>query len=392
MANQQPQHLAVFIHKLSGGGASRRVLTLVHAFAERGHRVDLVVVSAEGPLLKQVRPDVRLVVLDSDLPRLIRRLKKQRLRTIASTGKLARYLRREKPDVLLSGANHVNITALWARRLARIPIPLVLRASNHLSGSNRNPINRRYFRWWMGRQAYRRADAVIAVSQDVAEDIARHTGLKNNQVTTIYNPTITPDLAQKAASPLDHPWLAPDSPPVILGAGRLSTQKDFPTLVKAFARIRALRPARLIILGEGKKRKQLQALAHQLGVSDDLALPGFVENPFAWMSRAAVFALSSAWEGLPGVLIEALACGCPTVSTDCPGGAAEILVNGLYGPLVPVGDDKALADAILATLDAPPAPEILRKRAAEFSVDRAVNHYLAVLTSVASTKGGEENN
>lgn len=384
MVNQQPKHLAVFIHKLSGGGAPRRVLTLVHAFAERGQRVDLVVVSAEGPLLEQVRPDVRLVVLDSDLPRLIRRLKKQRLRTIASTTKLARYLRCEKPDVLLSGANHVNITAWWARQLARIPIPLVLRASNHLSGSNRNPINKRYFRWWMGRQAYRRADAVIAVCRDVAEDIARHTGLKGSQITTIYNPTITPDLAQKATASVDHPWLAPDSPPVILGAGRLSTQKDFPTLIKAFARIRASRPARLIILGEGKKRKQLQALVHQLGVSADVALPGFVDNPFAWMSKAGVFALSSAWEGLPGVLIEALACGCPTVSTDCPGGAAEILVNGVYGPLVPVGDDKALGDAILATLDAPPDPEFLHQRAAEFSTDQAVDQYLAVLTSVAA--------
>ena len=154
MITQPAKHLAIFIHKLSGGGAPRRVLTLVHAFAERGHRVDLVVVSAEGPLLEQVRPEIRLVVLDSEMPRLIRRLKKQRLRTIASTGKLARYLRREKPDVLLSGANHVNLTALWARRLARVPVPLVLRASNHLSGSNRNPINRRYFRWWMARRIY----------------------------------------------------------------------------------------------------------------------------------------------------------------------------------------------------------------------------------------------
>jgi len=381
---QPAKHLAIFIHKLSGGGAPRRVLTLAHAFAQRGHRVDLVVVSAEGPLLEQVRPEIRLVVLDSEMPRLIRRLKKQRLRTTASTGKLARYLGSEKPDVLLSGANHVNLTALWARRLARVRVPLVLRASNHLSGSNRNPINRRYFRWWMARRVYCWADAVIAVSTDVAEDIARHTGIERTRITTIYNPTLTPDLAQKAKLPLDHPWFAPGSPPVILAAGRLSPQKDFPTLLKAFARIRAVRPTRLVILGEGKKRNQLQALAQQLGVTADVALPGFVENPFAWMARATVFALSSAWEGLPGVLIEALACGCPTVSTDCPGGAAEILADGLYGPLVPVGDDQALADAILSTLDAAPAPELLRKRAAEFSVERAVDQYLKVLSAVAA--------
>jgi glycosyltransferase involved in cell wall biosynthesis len=381
---QPAKHLAIFIHKLSGGGAPRRVLTLAHAFSQRGHRVDLVVVSAEGPLLEKVRPEIRLVVLDSAMPRLIRRLKKQRLRTIASTGKLVRYLGSEKPDVLLSGANHVNLTALWARRLARVPIPLVLRASNHLSGSNRNPINKRYFRWWMARRVYCWADAVIAVSRDVAEDIARHTGIEKTRITTIYNPTITPDLAQKAKQPLDHPWFAPGSPPVILAAGRLSTQKDFPTLLKAFARIRAVRPARLVILGEGKKRHQLQALARQLGVTADVALPGFVDNPFAWMARAAVFALSSAWEGLPGVLIEALACGCPAVSTDCPGGAAEILADGRYGTLVPVGDDQALASALLSALDAAPDPELLRKRAAQFSIDRAVDQYLKVLTAVAA--------
>ena len=342
-----------------------------------------MVVSAEGPLLEQVGTEIRLIGLDKNMPRLIRRLKKQRLRTTASTGRLARYLRSEKPDVLLSGANHVNLTALWARRLARAPIPLVLRASNHLSGANRNPLNRRYFRWWMARRVYGWADAVIAVSDDVAEDIARHTGCEKNRITTIYNPTITPDLVQKAKLPLDHPWFAPGSPPVILAAGRLSTQKDFPTLLKAFARVRAVRPARLVILGEGKKRHQLQALARQLGISADVALPGFVDNPFAWMARAAVFALSSAWEGLPGVLIEALACGCPTVSTDCPGGAAEILANGRYGRLVPVGDDPALANAILATLDAAPAPELLRKRAAQFSIEQAVDQYLNVLTTVA---------
>jgi len=228
------------------------------------------------------------------------------------------------------------------------------------------------------------ADAVIAVSHDVAEDIVRHTGLDRNQITTIYNPTVTPDLAEKAKLYVDHPWLTPGSPPVILGAGRLSPQKDFQTLIKAFARIRAVHPARLIILGEGKKRNQLQALAQSLGVGDDVALPGFVENPFAWMTRSSIFVLSSAWEGLPGVLIEALACGCPTVSTDCPGGAAEILANGLYGMLVPVGDDKALAEAILATLDTPPAPELLRKRAAQFSIEKAVNQYLEVLTTVAA--------
>ena len=146
-----------------------------------------------------------------------------------------------------------------------------------------------------------------------------------------------------------------------------------------FCRVRADRPARLLILGEGSQREALLSLARQLRVADDIALPGFVANPFAYLGRAAVFALSSAWEGLPTVIIEALACGCPVVSTDCPSGPAELLERGAYGSLVPVGDDTALAQAILATLDTPPHRDRLLDRARQFSVDRAVEQYLSVL-------------
>jgi glycosyltransferase involved in cell wall biosynthesis len=140
-----------------------------------------------------------------------------------------------------------------------------------------------------------------------------------------------------------------------------------------------VRPARLVILGEGEDRDRLERLARELGVAADTALPGFVTNPFAWMARAAVFAHSSAWEGFANVLCEALTCGCPVVSTDCPGGASEILDHGAIGPLVPVGDDRALADAILALLSDPPDPEPLRASFARFSVDAAVDRYLNVL-------------
>jgi glycosyltransferase involved in cell wall biosynthesis len=167
-------------------------------------------------------------------------------------------------------------------------------------------------------------------------------------------------------------------------------QKDFPTLLKAFARVRAVRPARLLILGEGKERTELEVLARELGVASDVALPGFVPNPFPHMMRASVFVLSSAWEGLPGVLIEAMACGCPVVSTDCPSGPAEILDGGVYGPLVPVGDDAALAKAILSVLETPPDPERLRARAALFSTDHAADQYLELLLGPCG--GGQPKN
>jgi glycosyltransferase involved in cell wall biosynthesis len=234
----------------------------------------------------------------------------------------------------------------------------------------------------MARRYFREAEAILAVSNGVADDLAAVAALPRQAIRTIYNPVVTPDLQARASAPLDHPWFAPGAPPVLLGVGRLAAQKDFATLIRAFARVRARRPVRLMILGEGKKRRELEELADSLGVRQDLALPGFEENPFAYMARAAVFVLSSAYEGLPGVLIQAMASGCPVVSTDCPSGPMEILEHGSYGPLVPVGDDIAMAEAIQTVLDAPPSQERLRVRAAEFSMDRAVEQHLEVLFEV----------
>jgi glycosyltransferase involved in cell wall biosynthesis len=232
------------------------------------------------------------------------------------------------------------------------------------------------------RRAYDQADAVVAVSDGVADDLAAWSGLARGRITTIYNPVATPDLAALQRAPVDHPWFQPGAPPVVMSAGRLSRAKDFPTLIRAFARVRRALPARLVIFGQGKSEWKttksiaaLRQLAAGLGIAADVALPGFVANPFAYMARAATFALSSINEGLPGVLIQAMACGCPVVSTDCPSGPAEILAAGRYGRLVPPGDDRALAEAIIATLEAPPPADVLRERAGFFSVERAVAQY-----------------
>lgn len=381
----QKKHIAIFIGGLLGGGSGRRALTLARAFAERNHRVDLVVASAEGPLLREIPSLVRLVTLDSLGLRLLDRLKSKRRRfqVVAGIVALANYLRMNRPDVLLSAAKHVNLAALWARCIARVSVPLVLRVSNHVSRSAGNTRHKpRLFIWWLIRRLYNWADAIITVSNGIAEDIGVHTSIPRERIVTIYNPVFTPVLREKAEEALEHPWLAPGSPPLVLGVGRLAAQKDFATLVRAFSRVHDQRPARLVILGEGKWRDRIGMLVRDLGVDADVELPGYVDNPLAWMSRASVFVLSSAWEGLPGVLIEALACGCPVVSTDCPSGPAEILDGGAYGQLVPVGNDIVMAEAILSTMDAPPDSERLRDRAAEFSVDHAVDRYLEVLQGV----------
>jgi len=376
------ERLAIFIYGLSGGGATRRTITLAQSFVERGHFVDLIVLDPQGPLADQVPAGVELVVLKSAGIRLAGALKwrARRNQISAAVPALSRYLRQRRPTVLMSAANHVHMSAAWAHRLARVPVPLVLRVSTHLTRSIKGEgHHERPLRLWLARCLYGWADAIIAVADGIAEDICDHTAIPRDRIFTIYNPTYTADVPVKAAAPLDHPWFAPGQPPVLLGAGRFAAAKDYPTLLKAFARVRAQRPVRLIILGKGKRQADVIALAQQLGVAEDVEFPGYVDNPFPWMARAAVFVLSSAWEGFPGVLVEAMACGCPVVSTDCPSGPIEILDRGAYGRLVTPGDDEALSLAIQATLDAPRTPFRLQQRATEFSVDRAVDKYLEVL-------------
>ena len=195
----------------------------------------------------------------------------------------------------------------------------------------------------------------------------------------VYNPVVTEEMERKAREPVEHLWIGGAGPPVFLAAGRLDEQKDFPTLLAAFARLLAWRPARLIVLGKGKQKPYLLSLARRLGVAEHVDFPGFVNNPYAFMARASMFVLCSRSEALSGVLIEAMACGCPVVSTDCPHGPREILEDGKHGPLVPVGDAEALAAAMARTLDAPPRPEALRKRASFFNVEHGIDRYEELL-------------
>jgi glycosyltransferase involved in cell wall biosynthesis len=228
------------------------------------------------------------------------------------------------------------------------------------------------------RFTYPWADQIVAVSQGVAEDLMRHIPLARERVATIYNPVVDERMRDLAQATPVHPWLCSGPVPVVLGVGRLIAQKDFATLIDAFAQLRRQRKLRLLILGEGELRASLLAQAAQLGVAEDVALPGFEANPFAAMRAASVFVLSSRFEGLPGVLIQAMACGARVVSTDCPSGPREVLEDGRWGALVPVGDARALAAAIAQTLDAPRPPKA-RERAAAFTERQAIERYAQVL-------------
>jgi glycosyltransferase involved in cell wall biosynthesis len=388
-------HVALFMKSLVGGGLQRSVVTLARGIAERGHRVDLLLSRAEGPLRDEVPAAVRVVDLATRsplqvLPSLFRAPGGAALLgpfasldpplVFGSIPALARYLRRERPDALISASSWANLAALRARRCAGLPIPVVVTERNTLSLRSRNQPKRRYRQLpRLVRRHYPQADHIVAISHGVADDLAATAGLPRERIETIYNPVVTPELDARAALPADHPWLGDGGAPLVLGVGRLHPAKDFPTLIRAFARVRAQRPCRLVIVGEGAEREALVALVDSLGIAADVSLPGFDPNPLAFMARADLFVLSSAWEGFGRVLAEAMACGCPVVSTDCPSGPAEILDGGAYGPLVPVGDVEALAAAIAARLDAPADRDGLRKRAAEFSMERCADHFLSLL-------------
>lgn len=358
--------LALFVPDLRGGGAERVMLVLAGAFAGRGFDVDLVLARAVGEYLSHVPENVRLVDLQAP-----------RLRT--TPARLARYLRQVRPAALLSAYDQLNLLAIVARQLSRIKPRLVCTVhvdlSTHLKLEPRTFRKRTYAS--LLRAMLYRADHVVCVSQGVADSLVTRVGVSPDHVSVIYNPVSIERIRILAEEPVDHPWFQEGAPPVILGVGRLDPQKDYPTLMRAFALLRKKQPTRLVILGEGRERAHLERLARELSIKHDVWLPGFVENPYKYMKRCSVLALSSRWEGFSLALVEGMALGVSVVSTDCPSGPREVLEGGKWGRLVPVGDCEALARALEEALRAPivAPPETLER----FNVERVASQYLKVL-------------
>lgn len=364
--NERQNKVCIFIPSLAGGGAERVMVTLANGFVERNVHVDLVVGSATGPYRADLSSKVRLVDLG------------QR-RVARCLGPLATYLRQERPSALLSALTHSNVIAVIAARLARAGIRVVVSEHNHLSlaqGRDKSPRVR--FLRQIARRTHRMADGIVAVSEGVADDLVSYMGIKKNKVKVVYNPAVSPEVHRRSQETVNHAWFNPGEPPVIIGVGRLVPQKDFPLLLRAFAKVKEKREARLIILGEGPLKDDLESLVVKLRLSSDVELLGFVDNPYAYMRKSALFVLSSAWEGFGNVLVEAMACGTPVVSTDCPSGPAEILEGGKWGRLTAVGDVQALSDAINEALEDRTHPDV-RLRACDFGVRQAVEGYLSLL-------------
>lgn len=365
--------ISLFVPGFHGGGGERITLLLAQEFMDLGRTVDLVVGSDSGPLRAEVPPDVNLVDLGC-----------AHLRN--SLPALVRYLRHVRPAVLMPTIGHANVVSVVAAGIARSHTAVAVRVSNTFTQQRRTPLTPfGRLTLLLAPRAYRHADLVVACSLGMADDLAAATGIPRDRISVVPNPVVGPRLPTLAAAALDHPWFQPGQPPVVLGVGSLIPQKNFARLVRAFAELRADRDARLLILGEGPERADLERLASQLGVTDDVQLPGFDANPYRHMACCAAFVLSSDWEGLPGVLIEALACGAPVVATDCPSGPREILDGGRYGRLIPMGDDVALVAALRETLDQPrPAPQEAWE---PFTTRNSALHYLELLDELTAGPG-----
>ena len=361
--------IAIFASFSGQGGVERMLVHLIQGFCDQGYAVDLLLVRSSSAALEQLPDSVRCIPL-------------RPAHTLLATFALARWLRRERPQVLLAVKDRAGRAAVIGRALARTRTRLVLRLGTNLSAAlSGSSLAQRWLRLTPIRLLYPRIEQIVAVSEGVAEDTAQIARLTRSQIHVIRNPVITPRLAELAAAPCPHPWLAETATiPVIIGAGRFQRQKDFPSLVRAFGLARQQRSCRLLILGGGRGRRAVEDLATrlglQLGPDGDLDLPGFQTNLYAWLARADLFVLSSAWEGSPNVLTEALALGIPSVSTDCPSGPRELLANGRYGRLVPVGDSEAMANAMLQTLEAPLPPSTLKQAVVDYTQATSASAYL----------------
>ena len=328
--------LTLFSEWQVAGGIERVMLNLAGGLAELGVEVDLVVPRNGGLYPGLLDSRVKLIDLNASS-------------MLASIPALVRYLRKARPAAVLSAHEHANVAALWAKKMSRVSARMVI--SMHLALLGGRPDKRDRWLTLATKCSYRLADRIVAASRAVADDICKRQPALASRVSVLPYPLISPSLFREASQPVEHPWFRPGEPPVVLSVGRLcSPQKDFATLITAFAQVRRRQPCRLIILGEGPDRAKLSAMIESLGIGSDAALPGFQANPFAFMKRAATFVLSSRHEGMPCVLIEALACGVPVIATDCPGGSAEALAHGKHGHLVPVGDAEALASTLSRVL------------------------------------------
>lgn len=357
--------VAIYLQSLEGGGAERAMVDLANGLRAEGLQTDFVVIRDEGPWRQLLSADVHLVAIRSRW-------------ALSGFVKLLHYLRWACPDVVVANGAAPIIFAMLTRWFTRRFI-VIARIPTNLSAG----LSQVNLKWRIVRRVQAallpRADAIITNSKGSSEDIARTLPAAADSVHTVHNPVVRASVTHEASQPVEHPWFHSPGTPIIMSAGRLEPPKDHATLLRAFALVARQTEVRLIVIGEGTERRNLVKLSHELGIAHRVDFPGFHRNPFAFMAKSRLFVLSSIHEGMPNVLIQAMACGTPVVSMDCPSGPREVLEDGRWGPLVPVGDVRALADAILATIDRPLPASSLTTRAAAFSAAVSIRAYVRLI-------------
>lgn len=358
--------ISILLPDLRGGGAERVAVNLANELSRRGYSIDMVLLSATGAFLGDLNPQVRVVDL---------RVKRFRGTLLP----LAKYLRRNKPAALLACMWPLTAIAVLARIVSSMRTRVIV--AEHTTWS-RSELLRRATVGWQVRitmhLAFPQAAGIVAVSRGAADDLAHFARLERNKITVVYNPLVGSDkAAERGMLATADWWNGPHRR--LLAVGTLTAIKDYSTLLEAFAQLRQKIRARLLILGEGESRADLEALTRKLGIQKDLFMPGFVKEVAPYFKHAELHVLSSTGEGFGNVIVEALAAGTPVVSTDCPSGPREILCDGRYGRLVPVGDAAALADAMAQSLASTHDREALKARAQDFSIDKATDRYLELL-------------
>ncbi len=375
--------LAILTYDLRSSGVVRNVLRIAEAARSSGLTTELWIIQAAGALVEQLPGDLAVRTIGAPSLRLPRAL-----HSLSNLPRLVRLLRVHRPALLLSSGNHVHAFACIAHRLARVPgTRLIGRVSNALAAAvaAKHPGGAgalvRRAATMVERIQYRSMHRLIAVSQELAQDLVHLAGVDPRRITVIANGVDLVSIDRQSRAANDHPWFAAGAAPVVVAVGRHCRQKNFAHLLRAFARLRGRLDARLVILGEGDARTlaNLQRLASELGVSQDVWLAGYQANPYRFLARARLFVLSSRWEGASNALIEALACGCPVVATACPTGVREVLTDQRTGALVPMGDVGALAEAMYTRLVRPHDPASSRRHAAAYRLPQTLAGYLALL-------------
>lgn len=369
----EARSIAVYCGPFDGGSTAKIAARLANAFAERGHPTDLLVTRSREPIPEPTGSGVRVIPMGA-------------MAALVRVPAMALYLRRRRPAAVLTHRIREDVFTLKAARLAGTGTPAFVTVHgplgvklDHLPGAKGRRRRAEVLRW------YPRNRGIVAISEETATDLRALLG-PDAPVTVIPNPIVTPQMIEAAQAPLDHPWFRPGAPPVLVFAGRLEREKDLPTLLRAFAILREGLDCRLLIIGDGRLRAQVESERHALGLGDRVALSGWQANPYPYLRQARLVVLSSVWDALPTVLIEALALGTPVVSTDCGAGPREILDGGRYGPLVPPQEPQGLAAALARTLADPLPREVLREGGRRYEVGRNAELYLRLMLGSAGAE------